>query len=77
MIVRIEVTTISQSATPYWQLLRCQVQRVGIMEDVSDPRYLRPIRFDSLEEASRHAKQATFTHLEAKRHKEMCRTPTI
>ena len=65
MIVRIEVTTVSQSSNPYWQLLRCHVQRVGVMEDGSDPQYLRPIRFDSLEEAIRHAKKATFTHLEA------------
>ena len=36
MIVRIEVQGPT-SPESSWQLKRCQVQRVGIMEDVSDP----------------------------------------
>lgn len=71
MIVRIEVAQHDRSSAPYWQLTRCQVQRGGLMEDVSAPAYLRPICFDTLEEAVRHAKKATFTYLEAKRHQEM------
>ncbi len=32
------------------------------MEDVSDPAFFRPMRFDTLEETVRHAKRATFTY---------------
>ena len=41
------------------------------MEDLGDPAVFRSMRFTSLEEAVRHAKRATFTYLEYKRHKEM------
>lgn len=70
MIVRLEVQrhTLPQS---YWQLKRCQVQRGAMMEDVSDPAFFRPMRFATLEDTIRHAKRATFTYLEKKRHKEM------
>lgn len=71
MIVRIEVTQINDDPASYWQLKRCQVQRAGMMEEVSDPTYLLPIRFATLEEAVRHAKKATFAYLETKRHKQM------
>ncbi|WP_447600232.1 hypothetical protein [Nitrospira sp. Nam80] len=70
MIIRVEVQ--HHTGTPaYWQLKRCQVQVGGLMQDVSNPALLRPIRFDTLEESIRHAKKATFGYLEAKRHKEM------
>jgi len=70
MIVRIEV---HQHTAPeaYWQLKRCQVQVDGLMQDVSDPGLLCPIRFKTLEETIRHAKTATFTYLEKRRYKEM------
>ena len=70
MIVRLEVQQ-HVSFESYWQLKRCQVQRGGMREDVSDPALLRPMRFNALEETVRHAKRATFTYLEKKRHKEM------
>jgi hypothetical protein len=70
MIVRIEVHHCTAPQT-YWQLKRCQVQLGGLMQDVSPPALLRPIRFDTLEESIRHAKKATFSYLEARRHKEM------
>jgi len=70
MIVRMEVSQPT-SSTPYWQLKRCQVQHGGAIVDVADPTLLRPIRFDSLEDAIRHAKKATFTYLEANRHTTM------
>ena len=70
MIVRIEVCQAA-SLPPYWQLKQCQVQRGGLLEHVSDPMHLRPIRFESLEDAVRHAKKATFTYLVAKQHREM------
>jgi hypothetical protein len=70
MIVRIEVSQPT-SSTPYWQLKRCQVQHGGTIVDVTEPTLLRPIRFDGLEDAIRHAKKATFTYLEAKRHTKM------
>jgi hypothetical protein len=70
MIVRIE---IHQYTAPeaYWQLKRCQAQVSGSMQDVSDPRLFQPIRFATLEEAIRHAKKATFTFLQNRRHTEM------
>jgi hypothetical protein len=70
MIVRLEVQGPASSEA-FWQLRRCQVQRGGMMEDVSDPAVFRPMRFNTLEETVRHAKRATFTYLEHKRHKEM------
>lgn len=69
MIMRLEVQR-HNSLSAYWQLKRCQVQRGGMMEDVSDPALFRPMRFNTLEETGRHAKRATFTYLEEKRHKE-------
>jgi endogenous inhibitor of DNA gyrase (YacG/DUF329 family) len=42
-----------------------------LMEDVTDPALFLAMRFDTLEEAVRHAKRATFTYLQQKRHKEM------
>ena len=67
MIVRLDV---QQHTSPdsYWQLKRCQVQRGALMEDVSEPAFFRPMRFGTLEEAVRHAKRATFSYLEKKRH---------
>ena len=41
------------------------------MEDVRDPAVWLSMRFDSLEEAVREAKRATFTYLQLKRHKNM------
>ena len=70
MIVRLEVQRPSGSQT-WWQLRRCRVQRVTLMEDVTDPALFLAMRFDTLEEAVRHAKRATFTYLQQKRHKEM------
>lgn len=70
MIVRLEVQR-HDSPLAYWQLKRCQVQCGSMMEDVSDPAFFRPMRFTTLEETVRHAKRATFTYLETKRHKEM------
>ena len=70
MIVRLEVQRPT-SPESLWQLRRCQVQRRGMMEDVSDPTVFRALRFNTLEETVRHAKRATFTYLEHKRHKEM------
>jgi hypothetical protein len=69
MIVRIEVR--HTETLGYWQLTRCQVQIGGLMQDVSDPTLLRPMRFETLEDSIRQAKKATFGYLEAKRHKEM------
>jgi hypothetical protein len=69
MIVRIEVR--HTETLGYWQLTRCQVQIGGLLQDVSDPTLLRPMRFERLEDSIRHAKKATFGYLEAKRHKEM------
>ena len=70
MIVRLEV---QQHTSPesYWQLKRCGVQEGGMILDVSDPAFFRPMRFATLEETVRHAKRATFTYLEKKRLKEM------
>ena len=70
MIVRLEVQQHT-FPTAYWQLKRCQFQRGGMMEDVSDPVDFRPMRFDTLEETVRHAKRIICIHLEHKRHKEM------
>jgi hypothetical protein len=70
MIVRLEVQRAT-SPESLWQLRRCQVQRGGMMEDVSDPADFRAMRFDTLEETVGHAKWATFTYLEHKRHNEM------
>ena len=47
------------------------MQRGAMMEDVRDPAVLLSMRFDSLEEAVREAKRATFTYLQLKRHKDM------
>ena len=71
MLVRIEVAKSANSSDAYWQLKRCQVQRAGTMEDVSNPAYLLPIRFETLEDSVRHAKKATFVYLESKRHQAM------
>ena len=70
MIVRIDV---EHHITPveYWQLKRCQVQVDGLFQDVSDAALLRPLRFKTLEESVLHAKKATFTFLEKRRHTEM------
>jgi hypothetical protein len=70
MIVRIEIHHYTASAT-YWQLKRCQAQVSGLMQDVSDPGFFRPIRFETLEEAIRHAKKATFTFLQKRQHTDM------
>jgi hypothetical protein len=70
MIVRIEIQHYTAPAS-YWQLKRCQAQVDGLMQDVSDPGLFRAIRFDTLDEAIRHAKKATFTFLEKRQHKEM------
>ena len=70
MIVRIEVQHHTELPA-HWQLKRCQVQLGGMMQDVSNPALLRPIRFDTLEDSIRHAKKATFTYLQDRRHKEM------
>ena len=47
------------------------MQCSGMMEDVNDPAFFRPMRFSTLVEAIHHAKRATFTYLERKQHKEM------
>lgn len=70
MIIRVEVHQHTDTIGS-WQLKRCQVQIGGLMQDVSPPALLRPMRFDTLEESIRHAKKATFGYLETTRHKEM------
>jgi hypothetical protein len=70
MIIRIEIQH-HPAPEPYWQLKRCQAQVSGLMQDVSEPGFFRPMRFDTLEEAIRHAKKATFTFLEKRQYKEM------
>ena len=70
MVVRLEVQRPSGSQAS-WQLRRCRVQRGAMMEDVRDPAVWLSMEFDSLEEAVREAKRATFTYLQLKRHKDM------
>lgn len=70
MIVRIEVQHHEYPAA-FWQLKRCQIQFGGLMQDVQDPRLLRPLQFETLEDGIRHAKRATFSFLEHRLHREM------